>query len=49
MNLYDLFKTAIPCFEYYGLTEVTTKEWQALLILSHKYGGIKKKVISELK
>ena len=48
MKLYELFIAAIPHFAYYGVTVVTQKDWQALLLLSQEYGGIKEEVISEL-
>lgn len=48
LKLFELFKTAVPHFDYYGLTEVSLRDWQALRRLSDKRGGLEEKVILEL-
>lgn len=47
-KLYELFIKAIPSFDYYGQAEVTQKDWNTLLLLSHEYGNEKEEIISEI-
>ena len=46
--LYEFFSNVVLKFAYYGPTEVSKKEWEALQILSHQYGGVIEEIISEL-
>ena len=48
LMLYELFSKSIPKFSYYGLTEVTQKDWEIMRLLAPEYGSAKEDVISEL-
>lgn len=48
LELYPLFQKAVPQFDYYGSTEVSRKQWQALYQLVKECGGRKEQAIAEL-
>ncbi len=48
LELYPLFQKAVPQFDYYGPTEVSRKQWQALYQLAKECGGRKEQAIEEL-
>ncbi len=48
LKLYKIFRTAIPDFDYYGITEVNQSQWEILKKLALEQGGEVQKVIEEL-
>lgn len=48
LELYPLFRKAVPQFDYCGPTEVTKKQWQALLGIAKEHGGEALQVVMEL-
>ncbi len=48
LKLYQLFRKAIPEFDFYGITEVTLDEWEKLKEFALEQGEEVQKVIEEL-
>lgn len=47
LKLYELIKSIVPNFDYYGLTEINANEWEKILSTAHSIGGKTEKVIQE--
>ncbi len=39
LHLYDLIRSVIPAFDYYGLTEITPGNWEKIIRKAHLIGG----------
>ncbi len=48
LNLYQVFASVVPEFDYYGITEIDKEKWAQIKQITEKSGGVVKDVITEI-